>query len=215
MELKVDYNVPKNIHYIYRKDGGDWGVRSVLFDAPIPLSEAVSHIGSDKTVVDMLCFYKYFAQKTLMQIKKDLDVNQNFKDVKVKGMIDFGQTAFVFETETGDILKITNRDHFLGRESKEFDLPIKTKGKLAPKSFCYYYVEEKTTGSVSEQEMNTAIERIKSLGYEMADCRCDQFGKTKSGEILLLDPECARKSGIFGFLKQKFMKLKSFVSMAK
>lgn len=201
--------------YTYCNDGCDYRIKSVLFDTPIRLDKAISKIYSDKTVVETLNDYKYFTQRILTQIKKDLSFNKELQNLKIKGMIDFGQTAFVFETENGDILKITSRDHFLGRKAEPFDLPVKTQGKLSPKSFCYYYIEDKISDLNDVEEMNQAIKEINESGFNVVDCEMRQFGKTKNGKVVLIDPECARKSGFWGLIKYKLAKIKAYIFIIK
>ena len=149
----------------------------------------------------------------MAQIQYDLSVYKKLKDLKVIGMINFGQTAFVFQTEDGDILKITSRDHFLGRKPKSFDLPIKQHIKVSPRSFCHYYLEEKISEKFSDKELFDFSNEINNQGYKIVDKRWDQFGKTKDGHMVLIDPECARKMGLFGLLKQKFVKLISYAKI--
>lgn len=201
--------------YVYCNDGFDYRIKSVIFDDPIRLDKAISEISSDNTMVDMLNDYKYFAQRILAQIKKDLLFNKELQKLKVKGMIDYGQTAFVFETESGDILKITSRDHFLGRKPECFDLPVKAHGKLSPKSYCHYYIEDKISDLEDVKEMNQAVKNIQELNFKVVDCEMRQFGKAGNGQVFLIDPECVRKSGIFGFIKQKFAKIVAYMRIVK
>ena len=197
-------------HYIYCRDGDGERIKSFIFDKPLPLNKALSKIHSDKTMVEMLSDYKYFNDTILTKIESDISSNTELKSLKVKGMIDYGQTAYVFETEDGDILKITSRDHFLGRKETSLDNTIKFHKKLSPKSYCHYYIEEKTSHNVSQEEINSFIQKAKERGYKVVDNRPDQFGKTKDGEIVLIDPECLRKQGFLGLLKQKLNKIKSY-----
>ncbi len=216
MQVQSSINFTGENHYGYRRDGnGIWQIKSVYFDNPLPLNRAIDKIRTDNTAIDMLSAYKFFAKKTLNQIYNDLLANDKLKSIKVKGMIDYGQTAFVFETEDGDILKITNRDHFLGRKPEDFDAPIRYHSKLSPKSFCHCYIEEKMSHDITKEEVEEIIENIRQKGYKIVDFRNEQLGKTKDGRVLLIDPECARKNNIIGLLKQKFMKIISFIKMAK
>ena len=201
--------------YGYCRDGFEYRIKSLMFDEPLPLKEAVREISSDERMTEELSFYRHFNSKTLNQIQSDLSSSDTkLKDIKVKGMIDYGQTAYVFETEDGDILKITSRDHFLGRKATELDNPIKTHKKLSPKSFCHYYLEEKTSKDITSEEMDSFVQRVNELGYKIVDERSEQFGKTKDGKVVVIDPECLRKKGIFGALKLKYNKLKAFARIA-
>ena len=213
METCNQTNLVCNHSYKYCSDGDGYRIKACMFDSPISLGKAISEIRADDTMVDMLSAYKYFVNKTLAQIQQDLSLNNSLKDLKVLGMINFGQTAFVFETEDGDILKITSRDHFLGRKQKAFDLPIKKHIKISPRSFCHYYLEEKTSENFSDEELFDFSNEIRNRGYKIVDNRWEQFGKTKDGHMVLIDPECARRSGLFGLLKQKFVKLYSYAKI--
>jgi len=216
MVLETNMSSKVESRYIYSKDYyGDYRIQSVIFDSPIKLSDAISEIRADENITDTLSYYRYYNDKTLSQIQKDLSLNDKLNKLKVKGMLGYGQTAYVFETEQGDILKITNRDHFLGRKHEKFDCPIKSFGKMSPKSFCYYYFVEKTNEILSAKEINICINKIKELGYKIVDHRLEQFGKSNNGDIFLIDPECARKNNLFGLIKYKFMKIKSLIKMMK
>ena len=208
----VTNSIPPH-RFKYCRDYDGYRIKSCLFDAPLTLDKAVSEIRADDKMMDTLSEYKYFARRILKQIQRDLSANKELKEIKVNGMIDFGQTAFVFETEDGDILKIASRDHFLGRKPKNFDLPIKKYFKTSPRSFCHYYLEDKTLMDFSDDELIDFTEKIRKAGYEIVDERWEQFGKTKDGQMVLIDPECARRNGIFGFLTQKFVKLKSYAKI--
>ena len=213
METCVQINFTGNHRYKYCNDGDGYRIKSCMFDSPVSLGKAISEISADDTMVDMLSCYKYFVKKTLAQIQHDLSLTKNLKDLKVTGMINYGQTAFVFETEDGDILKITSRDHFLGRKPENFDVKIKKHIKVNPGSFCHYYLEEKTSEDFSDGELSDFADEIKNRGYKIVDSRWEQFGKTKDGRMVLIDPECARKAGLFGLLKQKFVKLSSYAKI--
>lgn len=213
-EMNIDPKISSK--YIFCKNlYGDRIVKSFIFNSPLNICEAISKIRSDEYVKESLSFYRRYNSKTLEQIQKDLLSNDLLNKLKVKGMVNYGQTAYVFETEYGDILKITNRDHFLGRRIEKFDCPIKSFGKMGPKSFCYYYFVEKTSNDVSRKEMDSCINEIRKSGYKVVDCRIDQFGKSKDGNIFLIDPECARINNLWGLFKYKFMKIKSFIKMMK
>ncbi len=216
MQISSQINFTGENRYGYCRDGHCfWRLKSVYFDNPLPLNQAVTQLSTDNHVMEMFSAYKLFAKKTLAQIQNDLYTNEKLKDLKVKGMIDYGQTAFVFETENGDILKLTNRDHFLGRKQEAFDAPIKYHCKLSPKSFCHCYIEEKTSNNLTKEEINEAVENIRQKGFKVVDFRIEQFGKAKNGQVLLIDPECARKNNFWGLFKQKFMKCKAFIRMAR
>lgn len=207
------------IHHQYgycRNSDGYYRIKSCLFDKYVPLRQAISEIKSDKTLFSDLSCYRHFNKKTINQIQSDLYENKKLGDVKVIGLVGYGQTALVFETESGDILKITSRDHFLGRKPEKFDMPIKIHDKLTPKSFCHYYIEEKTNYVCSfNDSLSSILEEIKNLGYKTVDIGLHQFGRTSDNKIVLLDPECVRKKGILGLLKYKLAKIKSYLILLK
>ncbi len=198
-----------------RSGYGGYRINSIKFDTPMPLGKAINEICSNEAMTESLSEYRYFSNKILKQIKKDLSGNNNIKDTPVTGMIDFGQTAMVFETTDGDVLKITSREHFLGRKPQDFDIPIKSHSKLSPKSFCHYYLEEKVSKNFSHDEADNLKNTITNKGYKIIDFRYAQIGKTKDGKMVLLDPECARKNNIWGLLVQKFSKIKSYLKIIK
>ena len=186
-------------------------IKSFIFDKPVPLDKALAEIRSDENIISHLSLYKYFLNKILNQIQVDLLKSDILKKIRVKGMINYGQTAFVFETEEGDVLKITSRNHFLNRKPEKFDIPIKWSHKPSNKSFCYYYLEEFATDDISLEEAQALANNIKKDGFNIEDLRMDQIGKMKDGKVILLDPECVRKRGLFSLIKHKFAKIKSYL----
>lgn len=214
-QISNNYNKTRHQLGWCRSGYGEYRINSIKFDTPLPLDKAINEICSNKSMVESLSDYRYFSNKTLKQIKKDLTKNDKIKDIQVTGMIDFGQTAMVFETTEGDVLKITNREHFLGRKPQDFDIPIKSHAKLSPKSFCHYYLEEKVSNIFSNNEAEDLKQEIKNKGYKVVDFRNVQIGKTKDGKMVLIDPECARKNNILGFFVQKFSKFKSYLKIIK
>lgn len=202
--------------YLYDRNGSDWRIKAILFDAPTTLKNAFKIIKNDKYMKEEFSCFKRYPQKTIANIQNELESNSSLRDTRVTGMIDFGRQAFVFEREDGKVLKITNGDHFLGRKAEDFDLPILEGGRIIPKSNYYYYVEDKVSSdNVPADKIKEVINKIKTKGYRLCDgisqdnFRSNQFGLAKDGNVYLIDPECAKSKN---FLLTGYKRLSRFIN---
>ena len=127
----------------------------------------------------------------------------------IKRFVGNGSSAYVFETQDGDILKLSVGSHFpQGRPHESFDVPVKKHGKVGK---VHYYVEE----MLSQHDMpnyfvNLVVEKIKKAGYKADDLHetdIHQIGLSQKGELYLLDPECAKFKTIFHALWYKLRKI--------
>lgn len=140
---------------------------------------------------------------------ENISQNQKLSKTKIVRKIAAGSSAIVYETEDGDVLKLTRRSHYpLFRPQEDFDVPIKESGKAGE---VHYYIEEKLFQHNLHSGFAKEIqEKIKNKGYKVYDFGSygiHQIGMSKDGKIYLLDPECARYKTIFHAL---WNKLKNF-----
>lgn len=136
----------------------------------------------------------------IQEIIKDLKKSPKIANLNVKSLYGLGATAFAFELENENILKITQYNHFPDdREPADFDTPIYEKGKIGQNT--YYYIEEKLfQANLDQDEIKELCDYIESQGYELRDVQDirdnkyleRQFGKDKNDNLYLCDPGCAR-----------------------
>ncbi len=215
---KKNYNEYKNIHKpiidtcsfgnsniipIYEHQYGT--LKSIEFKEPIEVSKAfleIAHTNEDLIKYNLLRY-----THTIESIKEIGEIlsNQEIGKTKVKSLIGIGAFALAFETENGQVLKITDIEHFQnGRKPAKFDLPIIKSGRLAKYPPYHYYLEEKVTqNDITQEELKALVKEIKNLGYKMKDylvhfstddeelIKVEQFGRAKNGKIYLIDPGCA------------------------
>ncbi len=140
---------------------------------------------------------------------KNICKDTELAETKINRKIGEGSSAIVYETEDGDVLKLTRNNHFpLRRPHEDFDVPIKKQGKSGK---VYYYFEEK----LYQHNLNTGfVNQIKDMiakkGYKTWDLGgygIHQIGLSESGQLYLLDPECARYKNIFHACWQKLKKI--------
>ena len=138
-----------------------------------------------------------------------INKNQKLAQTKITKKIGEGSSAIAYETEDGDILKLTRERHYpLLRPHEDFDVPIKKQGKSGK---IYYYFEEKLyQHNLNEGFTQQVIDMIKDKGYRVYDFDkydTHQIGISKDGKLYLLDPECARFKTIFHALWSKLKKV--------
>ena len=171
-----------------------------------PLSVQNAFLSLSKTYDDYIIKElqrRFQVQDTFELIALQLNNYPEIANIKVKSLVGFGAFAMAFETVDGNILKITDINHFPnGRKPDDFDLPIKKHGKFGD---YYYYIEEKVSQEdLTQKELKALVKHIKSKGYTMRDylvhydeenpdaaIKEDQFGRAKNGKIYLIDPGCA------------------------
>ncbi len=141
---------------------------------------------------------------------KDVSSDANLASQNVKSYLNRGSAAIVFETSDGQILKLTEGNHFpLNRPHESFDVPIYKKGHIGN---IYYYFEEKLyQHGLSDVFVEEVKRNIREKGYrtfDISDTAVHQIGLSKDGKLYLLDSECARYKTVFHAL---FDKIKRFV----
>ena len=177
-------NKPDELHISYKQD-------------PFMQARFLAHLHSPEEV---------------KEISSLLDKNPEIGNIKVKSLIGLGVFAYVFETEDGFALKITEGPHFKdNRPPADFDFPILKSGKLAKNNIYYYFFEEiAKQDNLKASEILDLIKSIKSQGYEMRDytlwgggLNYKQFGRASDGKVYLLDPGCAIVNKILNLIKKR------------
>ena len=140
---------------------------------------------------------------------KNVSKNEELSNIKVSKYLGRGSSAVVFETSDGNILKLTETNHFpLNRPVQSFDVPIYKHGKAGK---IHYYVEEKLfQHGLSEGFVSIMKDMIKAAGlrpYDLLDGDVFQLGMSKEGKLYLLDPECAKYKTIFHAIFYKMKRL--------
>ena len=151
-----------------------------------------------------------YEQNILDTYISEVSQNEELASTKVKGYVASGASSIVFETEDGDVLKLTRGNHFpMNRPHENFDVPIKEQGRVG--NVRYYKEEKLSQHGLSEGFVLTMKDRIRQAGYrcsDLGDNDVHQIGLSKKGELFLLDPECAKYKTIFHAI---FYKLKRFL----
>jgi len=137
---------------------------------------------------------------------RNISKNKELASMKIKQYLCSGASATVFETEDGDVLKITEGSHYpLGRKQESFDVPIKKTGTAG---ILHYYIEEKLMQhNMTDGFVEIIKNEIHKKGYKPNDLDSwdlHQIGLSKDGKLYLLDPECALHKSIFHALWYKF-----------
>ena len=135
--------------------------------------------------------------------------DEKLASTKVKGYLATGASSIVFETEDGDVLKLTRGNHFpLNRPHESFDVPIKEQGRVG--GIRYYKEEKLLQHGLSEGFVQIMKDKIKQAGYrcsDFGDNDVHQIGLSEKGELFLLDPECAKYKTIFHALFDKIKRV--------
>lgn len=99
---------------------------------------------------------------------RSISKNPELSEIKIKKYLCSGSSAIVFETEDGDVLKITEGSHYpLGRKQESFDVPIKKSGKAGD---FHYYIEEKLSQrGLNDRFVKILQEEIIKKGYKPND----------------------------------------------
>ena len=170
----------------------NFSVKTNIPNVPQRLDSALKHLSKEEKINDVFI--------------KGVSKNEELASMQVSKLIAEGSRTLVFETPTGDVLKLCDGNHFpLNRPQEKFDVPIFKKGKVGS---LYYYLEEKLSQrNMSEGFVETVIDWIKEKGYKPYDIKNNiaQVGISKDGKLYLLDPECAKYKTIFhaGYNKLK------------
>ena len=179
---------------------------NIDFKKPVTIANAIKTIlkTQNKTIKDKMFMADYTDDK-LLDMYVEINSVEELKDLKVKKFIGMGEYALTFEVADGNIIKITNGNHFpCNRKSDFFDLPIIRHGQMGR---IHYYIEEKVSqNDITDEEIEELITKIEQADYTIQDylltkeCADNkyghpfkkrQFGRTKDGKVYLIDPGCA------------------------
>lgn len=150
-----------------------------------------------------------FNKEELDIFVKNVAKNEDLSSMKVSKYFARGALAIVFETPDGEVLKLTQGNHFpMNRPIESFDVPVFKKGRAGD---IYYYLEEKLfQNGLSQPFVEMIKDKIKERGYrtfDLYDFDFHQIGFSKEGRLYLLDPECAKYKTIFHAAFDKLKKL--------
>ena len=194
---EIDAFVKENIKAYELHNSGE--LKSIEYSKPQPVIEALKNLLATK-----LHHISYDLENSIhnkSEIKlliSDLKNNPQIANVNVKSLLALGLFAYVFETEDGNVLKLTARNHFPeDRAVEPFDVPIWESGKM--QNGTYYYLEKKLSqDNLSPDEIIEFCKEIEAQGFILKDVLgmfgkvfVRQFGKDDNGKIYLLDPGCA------------------------
>ena len=175
-------------------------------DTSTPLIQAFRDVRSEQpSIVPSWIFSK----QELDTLIKNVEKNEEVASIRVKKVIGGGSSArVVFETESGDVLKITEENHFpLRRPHESFDVPIFKQGKAGS---LYFYIEEKLyQHGLGDGFVEIVRDMIRKCGYVPNDLETGavhQIGISQEGKLYLLDPECARYKTVFHALFDKALR---------
>ena len=179
-------------------------IKSIQYKYPVTTASVFKNLASKHEPFMQAQFLAHLhSPEEIQEISSLLADNPEIGNIKVKSLIGLGSYAYVFETEKGLALKITQGPHFpANRPPADFDLPILKSGKLAPNSIYHYFIEEIVRqDNLQDSEILHLFKRIQSQGYDMVDFYGDyenkiifkhkQFGRASDGKVYLLDPGCA------------------------
>ena len=176
-------------------------IHSIIFQANITPKRL------DKVLIDKKIGDKTFDIDDIFikNIKKD----ENIASTPIVDFIGNGASAYAFETEDGNILKLSNGSHYpLWRPKESFDVPIYKQGKAG--KIHYYFEEKLLQHGMTDGFILIMRDMIKEKGYMPSDLGLDdlhQIGLSEKGTLYLIDPECARFKTIFHALWKKIQTL--------
>lgn len=183
----------------YNIDTGN--VRSVEYPKPVTLKKALYDILQEKELSEGIIGDK----STVERFIQDLSNAKRIANRKITKLMGYGSSAAVFEMPDGNVLKITDGNHFpMNRPLSSFDVPVLKKGHSGK---TYYYVEEKLyQHNMPVYWVDTVKEMIKSKGFRTSDLYSwdtHQIGISRNGKIYLADPECAKYKTVFHAIVDK------------
>lgn len=194
---EVDAFVKENIKAYELYNGGE--LKSIEYSAPQPVIQALENlITTNLSHIRRDLENSMHNKAELKLLVSDLKKNPDIANINVNKLLALGLFAYVFETENGDVLKLTGKNHFPdNRDIEPFDVPILERGKM--QNGTYYYVEKKLSQeNLSQDEIIEFCKEIQSQGFVLRDVFGNfgkllvrQFGKDEDGKLYLLDPECA------------------------
>ncbi len=190
-------------------------LQSVIYKNPIAPHSALHALTEDSEILTALVRGGH-SKKELLKLEQDLSKSEPMKNLKVVSLVGCGAFALVFETNEGNVLKITPLDHFSGREPEDFDLPISASGRLQLFSNNHYYIEEKVSqDDISQDEIRDVVDRITGTGFMVTDIteddkdyyrdknvlfRTEQFGRASDGKVYLIDPGCIKLLSVYDIM---------------
>lgn len=194
--IKMKQNIP------IIKSGKN-GFQQVEYKKPVTLKRALYDIFENKEINCGIMDEKQDVKQFLDDLKET-----KIGKRKIKRVIGSGSSSIAFETPMGDILKISHKNPFIkNRPVQDFDAEIYKRGKH---DTSYYILEEKLDKVDFMEDDNPVadvVDKIEKKGfdvYDLWDVQTWQVGRSKDGELKLLDHECAR-------YKSKFHRIKTVI----
>ena len=194
--IKIKQNIP------IIKSGKN-GFQQVEYKKPVTLKRALYDIFENKEINCGIMDEKQDVKQFLDDLKET-----KIGKRKIKRVIGSGSSSIAFETPMGDILKISHKNPFIkNRPVQDFDAEIYKRGKH---DTSYYILEEKLDKVDFMEDDNPVadvVDKIEKKGfdvYDLWDVQTWQVGRSKDGELKLLDHECAR-------YKSKFHRIKTVI----
>ena len=178
--------------------------QNFYYKKPVTLKRALYDIFETQSMKDGIMGEKDQIKQFISDLK-DEKIGQK----KINKIIGAGSSSIAFETPMGDVLKISHKNPFVGnRPIQDFDAVIFQKRKYKNS---YYLLEEKldkVNFFEDDNPVSQVAEKIQQKGfkvYDLWDMQTWQVGRSKNGELKLLDHECAQ-------FKSKFHKIKTFIN---
>lgn len=194
---EIDAFVKENIKAYELHNSGE--LKSIEYSKPQPVIDAlknmvttnIHHIRDDLE-------NSIHNKSEIKLLISDLKGNPRIANINVKGLLALGLFAYVFETEDGNVLKLTARNHFPDdRDVEPFDAPIFESGKM-PNGTYYYLGKKLSQENLVQEDIIEFCKEIEAQGFILKDVfglfgklYVRQFGKDEDGKIYLLDPGCA------------------------
>ena len=179
---------------------GKNGFQQVEYKKPVTLKRALYDIFENKEINCGIMDEKQDVKQFLDDLKET-----KIGKRKIKRVIGSGSSSIAFETPMGDILKISHSNPFIkNRPVQDFDAEIYKRGKH---DTSYYILEEKLDKVDFMEDDNPVadvVDKIEKKGfdvYDLWDVQTWQVGRSKDGELKLLDHECARYKSWFHRIK--------------
>ncbi len=191
--IKIKQNIP------IIKSGKN-SFQQVEYKKPVTLKRALYDIFENKEINCGIMDEKQDVKQFLDDLKET-----KIGKRKIKRVIGSGSSSIAFETPMGDILKISHSNPFIkNRPVQDFDAEIYKRGKH---NTSYYILEEKLDKVDFMEDDNPVadvVDKIEKKGfdvYDLWDVQTWQVGRSKDGELKLLDHECARYKSWFHRIK--------------
>ena len=177
--------------------------QSFYYKKPVTLKRALYDIFESSSMNGGIMAEKSKIKQFISDLK-DEKIGQR----KINKIIGSGSSSIAFETPMGDVLKISHTNPFVNnRPIQDFDAEIFQKGKHKNS---YYLLEEKLDKVHFIEDNNPVLqvsEKIKEKGFKVYDLwnmETWQIGRSKNGQLKLLDHECAQ-------FKSKFHRIKTIL----